>query len=305
MNMTNKGMTMRSKRYDGGLAVTLLGALLAMAVSTSSASAQEVQVSGPLANEPAVRHMRLYRSGRFQLEPNFSFGLTSEYSRPLMVGAHLGYYFTDWLGIGAWGAYSVANLDTGLTDEISQGGITTNRNRLSLPSRDGFSEQIGRINWMAALQLEFSPLRGKLAIFEKLFVDTDFYIFVGGAVIGLEERADVREVNVGTAPVAGDCVSNDLACFSNSQFARESRVTAAVTFGAGLSLYFNNFVGLNLNWRGIPFSWNPSGFDESDSARGTDFPDGQINADDRFFKLNHLFQVGIVIYLPTAPDITE
>lgn len=277
----------------------LLVALTLAAVNTftaNQASAQEVQVTGPLANQPAVRNMRLYRAGRFQLEPNFSFGLQSEYSRPMVAGLHLGYYFTDWLGIGAWGGYSVANLDTGLTDEITDGGITTDRNRLSLPNRANFSEQVGRIQWMAALQLEFSPLRGKLAIFEKLFVDTDLYIFVGAAVIGLEERSDVSNA---------DCMAVGESCFNASQVARTSRVTAAATFGVGLSMYFNDFIGLNLNWRGMPFSWNASGWDDANTADGTDFGDGQINSDDRFFRLNHLFTVGIVVYLPTSPEITD
>ena len=270
--------------------------------TANQASAQEVQVTGPLANQPAVRNMRLYRAGRFQLEPNFSFGLQSEYSRPMVAGLHLGYYFTDWLGIGLWGGYSVANLDTGLTDEIVDGGITTDRNRLSLPNRNGFSEQIGRIQWMAALQLEFSPLRGKLAIFEKLFVDTDLYLFVGAAVIGLEERADTSN----SANTMGACTgAASIGCYNASQVARASRVTAAATFGVGLSMYFNDFIGLNLNWRGMPFSWNASGWDDADSGDGTDFGDGDINSDDRFFRLNHLFTVGIVVYLPTSPEITD
>lgn len=282
----------------------LLVALSLAAVNTftaTQASAQEVQVTGPLANQPAVRNMRLYRAGRFQLEPNFSFGLQSEYSRPMVAGLHLGYYFTDWLGIGLWGGYSVANLDTGLTDEIVDGGITTDRNRLSLPNRSDFSEQIGRIQWMASLQLEFSPLRGKLAIFEKLFVDTDLYLFVGAAVIGLEERADTSNAAC-TDAMTG--VQN-AGCYGAAQVARASRVTAAATFGVGLSMYFNDFIGLNLNWRGMPFSWNASGWDDSDSGDGTDFGDGSINSDDRFFRLNHLFTVGIVVYLPTAPEITD
>lgn len=282
----------------------LLVALTFAAVNTftaTQASAQEVQVTGPLANQPAVRNMRLYRAGRFQLEPNFSFGLQSEYSRPMVAGLHLGYYFTDWLGIGLWGGYSVASLDTGLTDEIVDGGITTDRNRLSLPNRADFSEQIGRIQWMAALQLEFSPLRGKLAIFEKLFVDTDLYLFVGAAVIGLEERADTSNAACTDATTG----IQNAGCYGAAQVARASRVTAAATFGVGLSMYFNDFIGLNLNWRGMPFSWNASGWDDSNSGDGTDFGDGSINSDDRFFRLNHLFTVGIVIYLPTAPEITD
>lgn len=268
--------------------------------TSQTASAQEVQITGPLAGAPAVRRMRRYRAGRLQLEPDFSFTLQDEYSRSLIAGLHAGYYFTDWLGIGAWGGYAVANLNTNLTDQIQSQGVTTDRNRLSLPSRDNFDQQIGQIQWVAALQLEFSPLRGKLAIFEKLFVDTDFYIFLGGALVGLEERSDIQGSSCRDG--AGMAIGT---CFSDSQLARSTRVTAAVTFGAGLTMYFNDFVGLNLNWRGLPFSWNNSGFDDSGNASGGDFPDDVVDAKDRFFRLNHMFTIGVVIYLPTSPDVTE
>ncbi|HJL21775.1 MAG TPA: hypothetical protein RMH80_06050, partial [Polyangiaceae bacterium LLY-WYZ-15_(1-7)] len=76
---------------------TLAAAILAadMVGGASKAHAQEVQITGPLAGAPAVRRMRLYRTGRIQLEPNFSFTLQDEFKRTLYVGLHAGYYFTD------------------------------------------------------------------------------------------------------------------------------------------------------------------------------------------------------------------
>ncbi len=291
------------------LTVTTLAAALLVAdaaLPANQAHAQEIQITGPLAGQPAVRRMRLYRKGRILLEPNFAFTLQDEFTRTLFAGLHAGYYFTDWIGIGLWGAYGVVGLDTGLTDQITAQGVTTDRNRLSLPSRAGFPDQTGSLTWAAALQLEFVPLRGKLAIFQKLFVDTDFYIFLGAAFVGVEERADVHLAGVGET--AGTECGGDsaavAACLQTSQTARATRVAIAPTFGAGLTMMFNDFVGLNFNWRAIPFSWNTSGTDESGDEAG-DFPDGAIDEDDRFLKLNQVFQVGIMIYLPTAPEITE
>lgn len=300
----------------------LVASLVAMdaALPASQASAQEVQITGPLAGAPAVRRMRLYREGRLLIEPNFSFTLQDEFARSLIAGAHIGYYFTDWLGVGVWGGYAVASLDTGLTDEVRTGGVTTDRNRLSLPAgrcnanfggpdcatrNQSFSDQIGRMTWVAALQLEFIPLRGKLAMFQKLFVDTDFHIFLGVAMVGVEERADVALTNTGSSlPIDQQCAVTDAPCLLNSQTARSSRLAIAPTFGAGLTMMFNDFVGLNFDWRGMPFSWNTSGTDESGDDDGN-FPDGEIDADDRFFKFNQMVQIGVVIYLPTAPTITE
>ena len=159
------------------------------------------------------------------------------------------------------------------------------------------------MTWVAALQLEFIPLRGKLAMFQKLFVDTDFHIFLGAAMVGVEERENIGLQGSGTT-LANTCSVNDTACLLNSQTARSSRLAIAPTFGAGLTMMFNDFVGLNFDWRGMPFSWNTSGTDESGDDDG-DFPDGEIDEDDRFFKFNQMVQIGIVIYLPTAPTITE
>jgi len=294
--MTNK---LRTLAPIALVAVALLDADL---MAPSKAAAQEVQITGPLAGQPAVRRMRLYRQMRIMLEPEFTFTLQDEYSRTLFAGLHAGFYFTDWLGIGVWGAYGVANLDTNLTDEVVDKGVTDERSRLSFPTQDGFNQQIATMTWAAAAQIEFIPLRGKLAIFEKLFVDTDFFIFVGAGVVGIEERSNTTSADL--APCEGLSGPARTDCFMEIQTRRSSRVAVGPTFGAGINLYFNGIVGLSLSWRGLPFSWNTSGFDNSGDPRG-DFPDGVIDENDRFFKLNHMFNVGVTIYLPTDPAVTD
>jgi len=292
-----KAMTTNKLRTLAPIALVAVALLGADLMAPSKAAAQEVQITGPLAGQPAVRRMRLYRDMRIMLEPQFTFTLQDEYSRSLFAGLHAGFYFTDWIGIGVWGAYAVANLDTNLTDEVVGKGVTDERSRLSFPTQQGFDNQIATMTWAAAAQIEFIPLRGKLAIFEKLFVDTDFFIFVGAGVVGIEERADTTAAEMATC-------GTDFDCRFNLQTQRSSRVAVGPTFGAGLNLYFNGIVGLSLSWRGLPFAWNTSGFDNSGDPRG-DFPDGNINSDDRFFKLNHMFNVGVTIYLPTDPAVTD
>jgi len=292
MSMTKRGL----------LAVAVLAATLGVFESESGrASAQDVEITGPLAGQPAVRHMRIYRRGRVQLQPLVAFTLTDEFSRTMLVGAQAQFHLTDWLGIGAWGGFGLLHLDTGLTDQVQQLGQTTDRNRLSLPSRESFPDQIGQLQWAAALQLAFIPLRGKLSLFQKLFVDADFYVFLGGAVVGVEERADVPENTCDTA--SGSC--------TDSQTARASRVAFAPTFGAGLTMFINQFISLTFEWRGIPFSWNTAGTDEGGhdetgvDASGGNFPDGIIDSSDRNFHFNHMFVLGVSFYLPTAVRVSE
>jgi opacity protein-like surface antigen len=135
-----------------------------------------------------------------------------------------------------------------------------------------------------------------------LFVDTDFYVFGGVGIAGVQERADV------VASVANDCrTRGDLAaqieCFSPTQGQHASRVAIAPTFGAGLSLYLSDFLAMTLEWRAMPFNWNTSGTDEAGDARG-DYPDSQINNNDHLSHFNHMFTLGFAFYLPTKPKIS-
>lgn len=291
------------KRF--GLTLTLIAATLAFAGVephfAGKAAAQEVQVQGPLAGAPAVVGLRIYRALRFSIQLHTAMTLQDEFSRAFLPGGQLMFHPTDWLGIGVWGGFAI-NIDSSLSDQVAAKGQTNAVNVLSLPSAAGFSNQIGRIKWIAAPQVSFIPLRGKLGIFEKLFVDTDFYVFGGVGFVGVEERADVTQ-DQSTRCLAGGNLAASIACFEPGQSARTSRVAIAPTFGAGLSLYLAEFLTMSIEWRGLPFAWNTSGTDESGAARG-DFPDKQINAADRLSHFNHMLTLGFGFYLPTKPKIS-
>lgn len=231
--------------------------------------------------------------------------LQDEFSRSFIPGGQLMFHPTDWLGIGIWGGFAL-NIDTALTDQVVDKGQTNSVNVLSLPNAQLFSEQIGRIKWIAAPQVSFIPLRGKLGIFEKLFVDTDFYLFGGVGFVGLEERADVTSSKYVSCTASGS-LSQAIPCFTdtvNGEGSRATRVAIAPTFGAGLSLYLADFVSMSIEWRALPFSWNTSGTDESGSDRG-DFPDKQINSSDRLSHFNHMLTLGFGFYFPTQPRISS
>ena len=161
----------------------------------------------------------------------------------LIVGGELRFHFLDWLGIGGWGGYSVGKLDTNLTKEIRDKGNTTNANRLDLPSREGYPNQIGRLNWWSGVELHFVPFRGKLAMFQKVFVDADIDVFVGAAFVGVEERANAvgqpAPGNVTFCEIAGNAM--DAGCLE-SQGARSKRTAIAPSFGLAFNAFFKEFV---------------------------------------------------------------
>src|SRR5688572_8905005 len=104
----------------------LLASALAMAavLCVTEAAQAQVHVTGPLAGAPAVRKLRLYRQGRFEMSPNVSFTLLDEYRRNIFFGLRLNYGITDWLAVGAWGGVGSSMMgfpiDTALTGEIER-----------------------------------------------------------------------------------------------------------------------------------------------------------------------------------------
>jgi outer membrane beta-barrel protein len=282
-----------TKRLLAALAVGI-GLLSA----TERAEAQEIQLTGPLAGAPAVRKLRLYRQNRFEFAPAVSFTLLDEYQRTIFLGARLTYNFTDWLGIGAYGAYGgVLQLPTALTDHIQEVNAQRKSADMTVPSNElanrltnvnlgqNFEDQLGSMDWIVAPQLTIVPFRGKLALFQSIYLDTDLYFFGGPAFVGLTERGEC-------APCAND-------------FTRQSRMAIAPTFGLGFAFYMSKWSALGFEYRGLPMAWNTGGFDTAGGGADEEFPDNKITSADQRFHYNQMLTVSFNVYLPTQYKISE
>jgi hypothetical protein len=294
-----------------------------MAVS-GQAAAQEIQVTGPLAGAPAVRNLRQHRKGRFELAPAVSFTLLDEYQRHILVGARLNYNITDWLAIGVWGAYGAVKITTGLSDQIQEKTQQrfdpknpdyakpveeTSRKLTALNVGQDLKAQLGAINWVAAPQITAVPFRGKLAIFEKIFVDTDAYFFAGPAFVGLSERADCggstgtdcsQRNPDGPRTASGQATAGTVTTKPNA-----SRVAIAPTFGLGLSFYTGRWTSFGIEWRALPFAWNTGGFDTKGGGDGERFPDNKVDKSDQQFKFNQMITLSFGMYFPTELKVSE
>ena len=291
----------------------VLAASLAVAAMCGSrdARAQEIQVTGPLKGAPAVRHLRYYRKGRFEFAPTASFTLLDEYRRTLLAGARLNYYLTDWLGIGVWGAGGVWSETTTLTNEINAptgaprnvetvinvnhtGGVPTN-GAGSAPSQIGsnasFADQTAKLSYVIAPQVTFIPFRGKLAIFNKIFVDTDLSLAAGFAFVGIQERQ-----------YCGGANQNP--CYDPSTFSLASQTKLTWTFGVDLTFWPSNLVSFGIEYRALPFYWNPAGFDTRGGGPNGNYPDNQVNSSDDTFKFNQLVTLAVGFSFP-APKLSE
>ncbi len=300
-------MTTTVQKFTKRLLPAVLAATAVLAVH-ERADAQEILLTGPLAGAPAVRKLRLYRQGRFEIAPSVTFSLLDEYQRTIFLGARLQYNLTDWLGIGAWGAYGgLININTALTDHIQEVNGTRGdgpppfvgygdpeRRLTAVNMGPNFEDQLGGIDWIVSPQVTAVPFRGKLALFQGIYVDTDLYAFGGPAFIGVTERADCG------APGQTSCAPGP-----NVDFEMASRTAIAPTFGIGLSFYVNKWSAIGFEWRFLPFSMNTGGFDTAGGGKDEDFPDNKITDADRGFAFRQLLSLSYNIFLPTQHRISE
>jgi hypothetical protein len=260
-----------------------------------------------------VRKLRLYRQTRFEIAPAVSFTLLDEYQRTIILGGRLQFNFTDWLAIGGWGGLgSVIRLPTALTEhiqEVNEGrraraaaapcgnlaagaevppecvGPLLDRRLTNVNLGADFKDQLGGIDWVAAPQITLTPFRGKLALFQSIYLDTDFYLSVGPAFVGLTERKDCN-------PCA-------------DQFETTKRMAIAPTAAVGFSFYVNKWSAIGWEYRFLPFAWNISGFDTAGGGKDEEFPDNRITSADQRFRLNMAMTLSYNIYLPTQYKVSE
>jgi outer membrane beta-barrel protein len=277
-------------------AAAVAAGLLVAPPATQTASAQEIQLTGPLAGAPAVRKMREYRVGRFEVAPTASITLLDEYRRTICFGGRLQYNVFDWLGVGAWGCYGAVSITTDLTDQVDSRAprnarTAVNVNHTGTPPNLGnapFDAQVAKPEVIAAApQVQFAPFRGKLAIFQKIFVDTDLYAHLGLGIVSLKERQQCG--GTGQKP-----------CTDPTTFALDSRVAFSPTFGLGLNFYIGSLVSINFEYRAMPYSWNRGGFDQRGAGNNAKFPDNKVDSQDQTFKFNQLLTLGVGFAFPKA-----
>jgi len=276
-----------------GAIVAAAATFVAASSMSKPAAAQEIQLTGPLAGAPAVRKLRLYRQGRFEIAPGIGQTLLDEYNRTTFVTLRLQYNIFDFLGIGIYGGFGAINSATDLTDKVDSTAPRNSRTAINVPPRNGpeFSAQTAKLKYMVGPQLTFSPFRGKLAIFQKLFLDTDLYVHGGVTFVGIEERKDCA---------VGQCTTA-------ASFATQTRTAPAPTFGLGLTFYTHGLVSLNIEYRAFPLisGSNRGGFDARGGGPDGNFPDNKIDSEDRTFKFNQMVGLSVGFSLPSAPKLSD
>ncbi|MCP4196076.1 MAG: hypothetical protein GY762_02910 [Proteobacteria bacterium] len=313
--------------------------------------AQEILLEGPLAGAPAVRKVKQFRKLRFSVGPQIAYTFLSSYMHVMLVGGRAEFNITDWLGVGLVG-YGAVNFPNKLTNYLSDsvnaaGGdtIPTDSNWPSYTGADNFEDQVALMKGMYLAQVNFIPFRGKMSMFNKVFVAIDGAIFIGGGIVHFEEREACDGSQKKNGHFNDGCGNYDydpndpedelgFKETGNTDFIAPTRVdqiTGAFTWGIGVMAYFNDWFAVNLEFRMTPFKWNAGGTDEagqsaslfdyseypvgSDNAgdaywrtvsKGSgDYPDGKISDADRTWNLNMNIALGFIFYFPLKPRIED
>jgi len=160
------------------------------------------------------------------------------------------------------------------------------------PKGADFDNQVAYMQWVAVPQLQLTPFRGKLAIFQKIFVNADAYVHAGLGFVGLQER--------------GACGSaGETACTAPSSFALASRTALSPTFGLGFNFYIGHFMSLGLEYRALPFAWNQGGFDTQGGPPNGNFPDNKLTSADQTFEFNQMMTISLGFSFPFTPKLSE
>jgi outer membrane beta-barrel protein len=251
--------------------------LFALSVTLLPLAAQ-AQRQSPLADAPAIRKRLELRAIRLEFGGGGGTTLNQDFYHSVFVNLKLGFHFTDWLSLSAFGGFTVSNISTGYRGRLDE---TLKTAKPLSPTQQDAEASMGKIKQILAAQLEFAPFTGKYSLFGKIFAHYDFYAFGGPGFLNLEP-ADT------TIP---SCSADNATAFCGV-----TGYKLGANFGIGAHSYINQFLALNVELRDIFAQINYAGRDVNG--------DRKANADDLSWGHTYMVSLNLVLYLPATADIS-
>ena len=251
--------------------------LFALAVTLLPLAAH-AQRQSPLADAPAIRKRLELRAVRLEFGGGGGTTINQDFFHSVFVNLKLGFHFTDWLSLSAFGGFALSNIETGFQSRVEE---TLMGSTPPAPTQADAAASMTKIKQILAAQLEFAPFTGKYSLFGKLFAHYDFYLFGGPGFLNLEPANT-------TLPSCSD--SNKTASCGVSGY------KLGANFGVGIHSYLNQFLALNVELRDIFAKINPAGRDVNG--------DGKANAADLTWQSTFMVSLNLVLYLPATADIS-
>lgn len=147
--------------------------------------------AGPLRDRiaPVTGHQFLM-GGRFEVSPGISLSLRDAFFNKVIFGASLTYHFTNHIGLGLRGGYALSYIAT--TAQIcTQGDGAAIPAGCRLPTIDELTKENGVLKnrafglWTlaASLDLQWSPIYGKLSLSAEKFLGFNMYGLIGPSLV--------------------------------------------------------------------------------------------------------------------------
>ena len=206
----------------------------------------QAQRKSPLADAPAIRKRVELRSTRLEVGAGAGSTLNQDFYHTMFVNLKLGFHITDWLSLSAFGAFTVASLETGFQDRVRETLPDANPVDPREPTAQkavGLDEQdhadAGRAARVHALHGQVLAVRQAVRALRLLRLR-------GPGALNLADRRAPRTARL-QAP--------------GRPFRRSSGFKPGGNAGVGVHSFINQFLALNFELRDIVARINPSGRD--------------------------------------------
>ena len=273
--------------------ITLLAAATAVALPGSAFARKS-----PLEGQPDVRHKYELRSLRFEIAPTFEATVQADYKHTVSGGVKIEYHLTDSLSFGGM-IFFGSGINTQLTDAVNGSLQPTSSAGDPTPSQQQFLEHLNTMPLHGGAGVTFTPWFGKISLFSKLYLAFDVYLSGGFGFAQLKNdmaQDNCDPVKDGTRINAAG-MQEDLFDDPRNDCAWNSGFKSGVQVGAGMHVFMNKWIALDISFRDYFFKDNPSGQDFN--------ADRQVDGSDPRF-LGHLFVgVGVSLFLPPKVKISQ
>lgn len=262
-------------------------ALLVALATVSLPFAAQAQRVSPLRDAPAIRKRFELRSSRIELGAGAGTTINQDFYHTVLINARLAYHITDFLAIGLFGNFGVAQVATGFEGKVvnSLDPGMTNTNVQREPTREGAQAGLQQISSILGGQLEWTPFTGKYSLFGKLFSSYDFYLVLPGvAAMNVKPAGSVARTCDQVAP-SDPADPNKYVCG-----VKGTKIGGKV--GVGFHSFFGQTVALGVELSDVIAQLNPAGRDVN----------GDLIADNNDLSWTNTFLLtaNLTVFFPSA-----
>ncbi len=274
---------------------------LLVTILAASTAAHAIQHGDPLKGQPAVRRRVLYLPKRLEVTPSLGVSFLQDYKHSLLVGAKLEYHFNDYISVGFAAHFSPISIESGLTSEIKStlaSELERNTYINPAPSKSAMEDALDEIKLVMGPYVAYTPAFGKMSLFSSVFFNFDLYFFGGLGIVQIE-------------PGELDKYTDDYSTVSQAQPSRlhyhikeeNGGWKFGPQAGAGMKVFFNRWLALNIEFRWLFIKRNAAGFDTNgDYVWGGDEATRSkwivVDSKDESWENTMFFHFGLSMFFP-------